>query len=224
MMQQMHAMRLDHYLQQNDIKPEAFAEQIGVHTTTIYRFIQGTSFPKSSNLKRIAEVTGGAVQANDFIGVERTPVAHGQRGRPRKTEGEGGMARRKKGDEYTPSNSATAEEVEEIIGGIENEKEGLVTLHMEYMQECKPFHERIAAIVERGEKAYGMTRKSIKAKVKERELLRKADQVREKLDSEEAEAFDRISDLLGPLGRAARDGFRKGKPGSDPLAGFSGPN
>jgi transcriptional regulator with XRE-family HTH domain len=83
-MQKCHAMRLDRYLKRRKITPEAFAGSIGVHPTTIYRFLQGLSFPKSSNLKRIAAATEGKVQANDFMDVERPPAAPGGRGRPRK--------------------------------------------------------------------------------------------------------------------------------------------
>jgi transcriptional regulator with XRE-family HTH domain len=79
-------MRLDRYLKRQKISPEVFAEMIGVHPTTIYRFIQGLSFPKSANLRRIAEATKGKVSANDFMGVQRPPAAPGGRGRPRKAE------------------------------------------------------------------------------------------------------------------------------------------
>lgn len=77
-------MRLDRYLKRYKITPEDFAKLVDVHPTTVYRIIQGISFPKSSNLKRIAEVTNGLVKANDFLGVERPPSAPGRRGRPRK--------------------------------------------------------------------------------------------------------------------------------------------
>lgn len=84
----MGGMRLDRYLKRHKTTPEAFAKLIGVHETTVYRFLQGLSFPKSGNLKRIAEATGGSVQANDFMDVKRPPPAAGGRGRPRKAEGE----------------------------------------------------------------------------------------------------------------------------------------
>lgn len=131
------------------------------------------------------------------------------------------MARGKKGDESTPRNSATAEQTEEVIKGIEAEKEGLLALHMEYMQDCRPYHERVKSLLDKGVKVYGMTRRAIQAKVKERDHLRKADSQRQKLDSEEAEAFDIISEQLGDLGRAAREGFRRGKGKGDPLGGFA---
>jgi hypothetical protein len=130
------------------------------------------------------------------------------------------MARGKKGDEHNPPNSANKEQVEEIIAGIEKEKEGLVSLHMDYMRDCQPFHQRVKEVIDRGVKVYGMTRRSIQAKVKERDHLRKAEAQRAKLDSEEIEAFDKISELLGPLGRAAKESFQRRS--DDPLAGFAG--
>jgi hypothetical protein len=128
------------------------------------------------------------------------------------------VARGKKGQEHTPKNSATPEQALEIIQWIEEQKEGLVDLHMSYMSDCKPFHARIKEIVDRGVKVYGMGRRSIMAKVKQRDYERRAEQQRAKLDDEEIAAFDRLSEQLGDLGSAARSAFYKG----DPLAGFSG--
>jgi transcriptional regulator with XRE-family HTH domain len=76
-------MRLDRYLKRNKVTPEDFAVLIDVHPTTIYRFLQGLSFPKSGNLKRIAEATNGSVSANDFLNVPRPPPAANGKGRPR---------------------------------------------------------------------------------------------------------------------------------------------
>jgi predicted transcriptional regulator len=76
-------MRLERYLKRNKITPEDFAVTIDVHPTTVYRFINGLSFPKSGNLKAIYDATGGKVSANDFINVPRPPPAGDNRGRPR---------------------------------------------------------------------------------------------------------------------------------------------
>ena len=78
-------MKLARYLKRKKLSPEDFAVLIEVHPTTVYRFIQGLSFPKSGNLKRIAQVTGGSVTANDFVDVQRPPADPNGRGRPRKT-------------------------------------------------------------------------------------------------------------------------------------------
>ena len=76
-------MKLDRYLKRKKMTPEAFAALIEVHPTTVYRFIQGLSFPKSGNLKKIAEVTGGSVTPNDFVNVTRPPPNPSRKGRPR---------------------------------------------------------------------------------------------------------------------------------------------
>jgi hypothetical protein len=123
------------------------------------------------------------------------------------------MARSKKGDESTPRNSATDEQVIEVIEGIEREKLGLLERHMEYMNDCQPYHERIKDIIDRGVKVYGMGRRSIQAKVKERDYLRKAEAQRAKLDQEEIEAFDRLSEQLPGLGQAAKAAFHDRHPG-----------
>jgi hypothetical protein len=78
-------MKLDRYLKRKKMTPEAFAVLIEVHPTTVYRFLQGLSFPKSGNLKRIAAVTEGSVTANDFVNVARPPPDPNGRGRPRKS-------------------------------------------------------------------------------------------------------------------------------------------
>jgi transcriptional regulator with XRE-family HTH domain len=77
-------MKLDRWLKRKKMTPEAFAALIEVHETTVYRFLQGLVFPKSGNLRKIAEVTDGAVQANDFLNVRRPPPDGSGRGRPRK--------------------------------------------------------------------------------------------------------------------------------------------
>lgn len=130
------------------------------------------------------------------------------------------MARTKKGEVSVPQNSATPEQTLEIIEGVEKEKDGLLDLHMDYMRDCQPFHANMKSIIDKGVKVYGMTRRAITAKLKEREYLRKADDQRQKLDSEEADAFDKLSDQLGELGKAARASFRRGKD-DDPVGDFA---
>jgi hypothetical protein len=62
-------MRLDWYLEKNAIPVEVFADKIGVHRTSIYRFMKGLTFPRRETLRRIKEVTGGRVTAEDFVDV-----------------------------------------------------------------------------------------------------------------------------------------------------------
>lgn len=129
------------------------------------------------------------------------------------------MPRGKKGQEHQPtSNGPTDEQALEVIEGIEAEKDKLLDLHMTYMNDCKPFHESIKTIIDNAVKVYGMTRRTIKAKVAERDYLRKADAQREKLEDEEVAQYDRLSEQLGPLGQAARKAYHRG----DPLADLAG--
>ena len=64
-------MRLDAYLEKTQIPVGEFAHAIGVHRTSVYRFMTGLSFPKRVTLMRIASVTGGRVTANDFIALSQ---------------------------------------------------------------------------------------------------------------------------------------------------------
>lgn len=128
------------------------------------------------------------------------------------------MPRGKKGDVHQPSNGPTDEQALEVIEGIESEKDKLLDLHMEHMNACKPYHEQIKAIIDNAVKVYGMSRRVIKAKVAERHHLRMADAQRDKVDTDETDAYDRLSEQLGPLGQAAKTAYHKG----DPLADLAG--
>lgn len=128
------------------------------------------------------------------------------------------MPRHKRSDTSIPPNSATPEQAAEIIHAIEEEHRKLLNLRMDYMRDCKPFHEEVKAIIDRGVNSFGMSRRAIKAKIKERDHQRKAEAERAKLDAEEIDAFDRLSEQLGPLGEAARQNFQQGK---DPLSSFA---
>jgi hypothetical protein len=129
------------------------------------------------------------------------------------------MARAKKGDQHIPSktNGATPEQALEVVESIEKEHADLLALRMEYMSNCKPYHQRVKDIIDGAVQTLGMGRRAIKGKVKERELLRKAEAERNKLDDEELEAYDKLSEQLGPLGAVARDRYQKG----DPLGDFA---
>jgi len=61
------AMRLSEYLARNDLSPETFAAKVGVHPTTIYRLLNGTTIPKRENMKKIIAATMGEVTAADLI-------------------------------------------------------------------------------------------------------------------------------------------------------------
>ena len=64
--QKCRAMRLSHYLEKNHLTPEQFAARIGVHFTTIYRLLSGSTQAKRSTAAAIREGTGGLVTAADL--------------------------------------------------------------------------------------------------------------------------------------------------------------
>lgn len=67
-------MRLDVYLEKNNIPVERFADKIGVHRTSIYRFMKGLAFPRPMTIKLIQEATGGKVTATDFVELVPNPI------------------------------------------------------------------------------------------------------------------------------------------------------
>lgn len=60
------AMKLATYLKANAIRPAAFAESIGVDTSTVYRLKGDGQIPSPEIMRKIVDATGGAVQPNDF--------------------------------------------------------------------------------------------------------------------------------------------------------------
>lgn len=62
-------MRLPDYLKAMNIRRNAFAEQIGVSPGRITQLCTGVDWPSRKVAERIAEVTGGAVTPNDFVGL-----------------------------------------------------------------------------------------------------------------------------------------------------------
>lgn len=78
-------MRLGDYLESKRMSAAEFAEQLGVDRSTVSRWLDtsgGKIFrPRWDQLPRIAEVTGGAVTANDFVGEpedEETATGNGR--------------------------------------------------------------------------------------------------------------------------------------------------
>jgi transcriptional regulator with XRE-family HTH domain len=62
-------MRLDVYLEKHSIPVEEFADKVGVHRASIYRFMKGLSFPRPLTLQKIKKATGNVVTADDFVDV-----------------------------------------------------------------------------------------------------------------------------------------------------------
>lgn len=60
-------MKLDQYLDENDISRADFAKSIGVSEVSVTRYIGGTRMPRPTVQTRIFERTKGAVTPNDFL-------------------------------------------------------------------------------------------------------------------------------------------------------------
>lgn len=68
-------MQLGSYLATRAIPHAEFARAINVTTTALYRYIDGDRVPRRDILAKIAEVTAGAVQPNDFFDFARPCTA-----------------------------------------------------------------------------------------------------------------------------------------------------
>ena len=60
-------MTLAQYLAENAITQVAFAKSAGIATSTVSRYLTGEIAPTLAQMARIAEVTQGAVQPNDWL-------------------------------------------------------------------------------------------------------------------------------------------------------------
>lgn len=60
-------MRLDAWLRQHRRKRSEFAREIGVSPQLITGYCKGEFWPSRDKAEKIAEVTQGAVTANDFM-------------------------------------------------------------------------------------------------------------------------------------------------------------
>jgi len=60
-------MKLKQYLTENKIPLEQFAQEIGSSVSGLNKWIYGERVPRPDQQRRIAEVTGGLVEPNDFI-------------------------------------------------------------------------------------------------------------------------------------------------------------
>ena len=59
-------MTLKDYLTTNGLKSAEFATDIGVTVQSLYRYANGERIPAPDVMKKISEVTNGAVTANSF--------------------------------------------------------------------------------------------------------------------------------------------------------------
>ena len=63
-------MRLLQYLEEHGLTYQAFADRIGVTQQAVARYATGERIPRREAKERIACVTKGAVQPNDFFAVK----------------------------------------------------------------------------------------------------------------------------------------------------------
>jgi transcriptional regulator with XRE-family HTH domain len=63
-------MDLRCYLDAHAISTAHFAADVGVSVQTIHRYLNGDRMPRREVMERIACVTGGKVQPNDFFTLE----------------------------------------------------------------------------------------------------------------------------------------------------------
>jgi len=69
-------MTLSEYLKCRSVTPTALSRLLGVNRRTVYRWLDEKVVPKPSMIRKIAEITGGDVNANSFypsIQVDRGP-------------------------------------------------------------------------------------------------------------------------------------------------------
>ncbi|CAB4142867.1 HTH_XRE domain containing protein [uncultured Caudovirales phage] len=64
-------MRLDQYLRSTDKSASDFARQVGVGRMTVHRWLKLSRYPRPDMMARIADATGGAVTAGDFLAASR---------------------------------------------------------------------------------------------------------------------------------------------------------
>jgi len=60
-------MTLREYLQSRDMKPSAFAAEVGVPPSTITRILNGERSPGLELMRAIRDNTNGEVQPNDWL-------------------------------------------------------------------------------------------------------------------------------------------------------------
>lgn len=106
-------------------------------------------------------------------------------------------------------NGYDEEKARNYFAKVEGHLDELATERGEFMRRCKVIRDRISEVVTEARDDLGVPKKAFKAVVKEHELRRKLDAVRDDLDdSELIDAFDLLKAALGdfadlPLGAAA---------------------
>lgn len=107
------------------------------------------------------------------------------------------------------ANGATPAQIKESFDSIIFHYEELATERGEYMQRCKQIRERMAEEYDLAADR-GVTRRVLRAKVKEFLAQEKLQAIRESLEDDDRSEFDQLTEVLGdfggtPLGQAALD-------------------
>lgn len=120
----------------------------------------------------------------------------------------------------TKDNGPTEKQVRQIVGAIEDKDQEIEAEHMLYMAKVKAIREdRKDIIDDAGNK--GFNKKALKAKVKQRSLLRRAEAVVTPLDESAQAAFDHLTAQLGDYGSTelGKATLRAGREALDELVG-----
>lgn len=105
------------------------------------------------------------------------------------------------------SNGFDAAVLKRFVGEIDKFKEAMASRQGEYMKFCRDQRELISGVFDRAKDA-GIPRVELRAVLKERDLQKKIENLREELEEDQAETFDQIKHALGmlsdlPLGEVA---------------------
>jgi len=130
-------------------------------------------------------------------------------------------------------NGPSQEETEEVVRQIEGYMADLRAEKSLYMNRCKPLHEAIKDVIEDAVQTKGFDKKALKIGVKQREFMRKMEQLESELDEVTQLALDRLQADLGtfadsPLGKAAMHAARaaaaprRGRKKRDPISELMG--
>jgi len=70
-------MELADWMTKANVSAAELARRCGVHLVTVYKWRAGNNFPRASQLQALVEATGGAVTANDFVGLANSEKRKG---------------------------------------------------------------------------------------------------------------------------------------------------
>ena len=97
------------------------------------------------------------------------------------------------------SNGASDDDVRQAFQEILSHYEELASEHASYMSRCRQIRTAMAEVYDTASDR-GITRKILKAKVKEYRLTEKLDAIRDNLSEDDQREFDKLTDALGSFG------------------------